>query len=49
MEKIMRYLFALALVAASLSLSACNTTEGVGRDLKSAGRGVENTAADAKN
>lgn len=30
-------------------LSACNTTEGVGKDIKSAGEGIEDTARDAKN
>jgi predicted small secreted protein len=33
----------LALGAAML-LSACNTVEGAGRDLQSAGKAVENTA-----
>lgn len=29
-------------------LAACNTTEGVGRDVESAGRGIEGAAQDAK-
>ncbi len=35
-------------ISASL-LSACNTTEGVGKDVKSLGKGVEGAAQDAKN
>lgn len=34
-------------ISASL-LSACNTTEGVGKDVKSLGKGVEDAAQDAK-
>jgi len=45
---------ARALAVASLawlatsSLTACNTTEGVGKDIKAAGEGIEDTAKDAK-
>jgi predicted small secreted protein len=39
----------LATLAQAMLLSACNTTEGVGKDVKSAGKAVENTARDAKN
>lgn len=39
---------ALAGVAMLTTLSACNTTEGVGRDVKAAGRGIENAASSAK-
>ena len=39
-----RKIFALALVAGSLVVSACNTVEGAGEDLKSAGQAVEKTA-----
>lgn len=42
----MRKLFALAL--AGLALSACNTIEGVGKDVKSAGDTVAKTADGAK-
>ncbi len=28
--------------------SGCNTTEGVGKDIKAAGKGIENAAQDAK-
>jgi predicted small secreted protein len=34
--------------AAALSLSACNTTAGVGKDVKAAGNGIENAAEAAK-
>lgn len=36
-------------IAAPLMLSACNTTEGAGKDIKSLGKGIEETAKDAKN
>ncbi|MCC6678556.1 MAG: entericidin A/B family lipoprotein [Phycisphaerales bacterium] len=42
----------LGLIAAGILaavLTACNTTEGVGKDIKSAGEGIEDTARDAKN
>lgn len=41
---------ALVLIAAATALfvSACNTVEGVGRDVSAAGRAVANTASDAK-
>jgi len=29
-------------------LPGCNTTEGVGKDIKAAGKGIENAAQDAK-
>ncbi|MHB1207299.1 MAG: entericidin A/B family lipoprotein [Rhodospirillaceae bacterium] len=38
---------AIALIAA-LSLSACNTTAGVGRDIKSTGKAIERSAEDAR-
>lgn len=38
----------LALAVAAVVLTACNTTEGVGKDIKSAGEGIEDTARDAK-
>jgi predicted small secreted protein len=31
-----------------LALSACNTIEGAGKDVKAAGQAVENAAKDAK-
>jgi predicted small secreted protein len=38
----------LAIVAGALLVSACNTVEGVGRDVSSAGNTVAKTANDAK-
>jgi predicted small secreted protein len=32
----------------ALSVSACNTIEGAGKDVKATGQAVENTAKDAK-
>ncbi len=41
--------FAAALIAvATLSLAGCNTTAGVGKDIKSTGKAIENAAEDAK-
>jgi entericidin B len=39
----------LVLSALAMSLAGCNTTAGAGRDIKSAGKAIENTAEDAKN
>jgi len=44
----MRKLMILALVAAGLTLSACNTVAGAGKDVSSAGHAVTDTANDAK-
>jgi predicted small secreted protein len=44
----MRKIIALAAVAAALLASACNTIEGVGRDVKAAGTAVEGAAKDAR-
>jgi len=44
----MRKLVGLALVAGALMVSACNTVEGVGRDVSSAGDTVAKTADGAK-
>ena len=39
----------LALIGFSvLALSACNTVEGAGKDVKASGQAVENAAKDAK-
>jgi predicted small secreted protein len=38
------FITALILACLSASVSACNTVEGVGQDLKSAGQTIENTA-----
>lgn len=34
----------VALIASTLALSACNTVRGVGKDVKSAGKAVEEAA-----
>lgn len=44
----MRKLIGLALVAGALLVSACNTVEGMGKDVASAGDTVANTADSAK-
>jgi entericidin B len=40
---------AIPLLLSAFALSACNTVEGVGKDVKSGGKAIENTAQDAKN
>ena len=44
----MRKFVILAVLAASLSITACNTVSGAGQDVKAAGQAVTNTAEDAK-
>jgi len=44
----MRKIVVLAAVAAALLVSACNTIEGVGKDVSAAGRAVTDTARDVK-
>jgi predicted small secreted protein len=44
----MRKLVILAALAASLSVAACNTVEGAGKDVSSAGKAVTETARDVK-
>jgi len=44
----MRKILILAVSAAALMVSACNTIAGVGQDVSAAGRAVTNTAKDAK-
>lgn len=44
----MRRLAVLAIAAAALMVSACNTIEGVGEDLGAAGSAVAKTARDTK-
>lgn len=43
-----RYLFPAAMLVITLALFACNTTEGVGKDIEAAGDAIEDTARDAK-
>jgi predicted small secreted protein len=44
----MRKLMILAVLAASLTVTACNTVAGAGKDVSSTGRAVTDTAEDAK-
>jgi predicted small secreted protein len=44
----MRKIFVLLAAAAALTVAACNTVEGAGRDVSAAGHAVTNTAQDAK-
>ena len=44
----MRKIFLFAVLAASMTVSACNTVAGAGRDVESAGEAVTDTAEDAK-
>ena len=44
----MRKVLILAAAATALLVSACNTVEGVGRDVQATGAAVEETAQDAK-
>lgn len=39
----------IAAMALSIGLSACNTVEGVGKDVSATGTAVSDTAKDAKN
>jgi len=44
----MKNLIVLAAATAALLVSACNTVQGVGKDISAAGRAVSDTAQDAK-
>lgn len=44
----MRKIITAVTLAGALALGACNTVEGVGRDVSSAGNTVAKTANDAK-
>jgi predicted small secreted protein len=44
----MRAIFTAAMLAAGLIVAACNTVEGVGRDVSSAGDAVAGAAEKAK-
>lgn len=44
----MSRLIALALVLTAVSVSACNTVAGLGRDAQAAGRAVTHTAEDVR-
>jgi entericidin B len=43
----MRKLVTLALLTLGLAVAACNTVEGAGRDIQSAGHAISDTARDA--
>ncbi|HEX6866625.1 MAG TPA: entericidin A/B family lipoprotein [Caulobacteraceae bacterium] len=45
----MRKIILLTLMAAGLTVAACNTIEGAGQDIQAAGTAVEDTAQDASN
>lgn len=47
-DRSIRAALAAAVVLAAMALGGCNTTEGVGKDVKSLGAGIEDTARDAK-
>jgi entericidin B len=44
----MRKLVLLMIAAASLTVAACNTVEGAGKDVSAAGHAITKTASDAK-
>ena len=44
----MRRIFVLAAIVASMAVAACNTVQGAGEDVKSAGDAVSDAAEDAK-
>ncbi len=44
----MRKFVMLMIVAAGLTVAACNTVEGAGKDVSAAGHAVTDTAKDAK-
>jgi predicted small secreted protein len=46
--RMMTRIFAVALLSATLLVAACNTVEGAGKDVSSAGKAVANAASDAK-
>ena len=43
-----RFMITLAALCAVMALSACNTIEGVGKDISKAGDAIENTAKKSK-
>ncbi|WP_297809399.1 entericidin A/B family lipoprotein [uncultured Methylophaga sp.] len=45
----MKFLTLLLTLAFSLSLTACNTVEGVGKDVEAAGDAIEDSADENKN
>jgi predicted small secreted protein len=50
MEIFMKTILTIALTMVALSgLAACNTTAGMGKDIKAAGEGINNSATKHKN
>ena len=47
-EKVLNLVLVAILAALTLTLTACNTTEGFGKDVKSAGNSIEKSANDNK-
>jgi predicted small secreted protein len=48
MKKVATVVITALLASQVMFLAACNTTEGAGKDIKSAGKAIEDTAKDAK-
>lgn len=48
MKKKLMPVAATLLAALTLSLAACNTVEGVGKDVKASGRAIQDTANEAR-
>lgn len=42
------YLYLLLMIFASVGLTACNTTEGIGKDVSAAGEAIEEAAEEAE-
>ncbi len=47
-KSVLGFVVVAVFVAGGAALSGCNTTEGVGKDIKAAGNGIENAADKAK-
>lgn len=49
MTKIKTFLFTTLFVSALLTITGCNTMEGLGKDVKKSGNALENSASEHKN
>lgn len=47
-HRVLKAAILVAALAGAFALQACNTTEGLGKDIKSTGAGLEEAASDAK-
>lgn len=47
-KSVLVFVVLAAFAVSGAALSGCNTTEGVGKDIKAAGKGIENAADKAK-